>query len=385
MQQLKKFVPSKPSDIIRTMAVSKLDRIMPLIAKVVDGEDLSAKETEQVFTNIFLHDFEGFHFVTFIAAIHAKGETPDELLGLVRTHEKLGVKLKPNIQIKRTTDLSGSGGGTLKTFNVSTTASFVVAAAGYVIPKQAFYGVTSPTGSADVFAAFGVNIAKLTGRQIEKTLESVGICPIFYPFISPKLTNRGKVSRKVLVEKRVQIMTPFHLVSNITPTVPLKRRIYGLYSERYLETLGELFAKLGYERTLTFHGVGGLPEISNIGKTVIVEQRGKKLKKYTLKPSDLGVKKAKPEQIKTGGKEQNIIDFIRILQGKERGARSDLTAINAAAALYIMGETESLAESVPKAQELVRSGEGFRVLEKLVKAQGELKLLKRWLTKINAY
>lgn len=355
---------------------------MPLIAKVVDGEDLSAKESEKVFTNIFLYDKDGFHFATYIAALHAKGETADELLGLCRTHEKLGAKLKPNITSEKTTDLSGSGGGKLKTFNISTTASFIVAAAGYTVAKQAFYGVTSPTGSADAFAAFGVDIAKLNIKKVEKTLEKVGICPTYLPFYSPKLKNRGQISRRVYVEKGIRIMTPFHLASNVNMVVPMRYRIYGLYSERYIEILGELLSKLGYKRTLTIVGLDGIPEVSNIGKTVVVEQRGKKLRKYTLTPNELGVQKAKIRQIKTGGKEQNIIDFLRVLRGEEKGAKSDLVAVNAAASLYIMGETKSIAESVPKAQEILKSGEGFVVLEKLVKSQGDYKLLNKWLRKI---
>lgn len=356
--------------------------INQLLAKVVDGNDLTTKEAEEIFTKIFLYDSEGFHFATFIAAIHAKGETSDELLGLYKTNDKLGSKLKPKIPLNKTTDLSGSGGGDFKTINVSTAASFVVVAAGYTVAKQAFWGVTSPTGSADVFAAFGVDIAKLSTKQIEKALEQARICPIFYPYFSPKLKNRGVVSRRVYVEKGIKIKTPFHLVSNLYEPFPIKKRIYGLYSDKYLDTLGELFSKLGYEKTLTFHGEGGLPEVSNFGKTIVVEQQGKKVKRFTINPSDLGVKKVKQSQVKTGGREQNIIDFLQILLGKQKGAKSDLVAINAAAALHVMGETSSIKKSVPRAQEIIKRGDGFKVLEKLVNTQGDPRLLKSWLNKI---
>ena len=360
----------------------RLNRIVPLIAKVVEGNDLSANEAEEVFTNIFLYDKEGFHFLAFIAALHAKGETSDELFGMVVTHEKLGLKLKPKIPIEKTTDLSGSGGGVIKSFNVSTTASFIVAAAGYKVLKNAYWAVTSPTGSADVFDIFGILVAKLSAKRIEKTLEEIGICPIYFPLISQKLKNRGIISRKIFGEKKFHIKTPFHFASNVTTPVPMKRRIYGLYSEKYLKTIGELFSKLGYEKTLTFYGEGGLPEISNIGKTIIVEQNDKKLKKYSVEPGDLGVRKATRKQIETGGKEQNIIDFLRVLRGKEKEAKSDLVAINAAASFYIMGETKSITEGVPKAQRIIKNGEGFSILEKLVRSQGDYKLLAKWLEKV---
>ena len=364
------------------MTSSKLDQIMPLIAKVVDGENLTAKESEEVFTNIFLYDTEALHFATIIAAIHTKGETSDELLGLCKVYEKLGSRIRPKIPIEKITDLSGTGGGSLKTFNVSTTASFVVAAAGYTVAKESFYRVTSPTGSADVFAAFGIHIADLTVKEIEKTLETVGICPRHIPSISPKFANLRKIIMKFFVENKIRIETSFHLVANIAHVVPMKYRIYGCYSEKYINVLARLFLKLGYDKTLTFHGVDGLPEISNVGKTIIVEQIGKRFKRYTIAPRDLGIKKATVDEIKTGGKEQNIIDFIRILLGKERGLKADLVAINAAASLYVMGETNSIAEAVPKAQAIIKSGEGFKVLEKLVNFQGNPKLLKRWVDKI---
>jgi len=362
--------------------MTSLDKIVPLIAKVVDGNDLTAKEAEEAFTTIFLHDREGFHYSILISAIHAKGETSDELLGLISVHNKLGIKLKPNILVDKTTDLSGSGGGIIKTINVSTTASFIVAAAGYKVLKNAYWAITSFTGSADIFDEFGVSVAKLTRKKIKKSLEQVGISPIYFPLISPKLKNRGNLSRQFFIKNKFRVKTPFHLINNVITPIPMKYRIYGLYSDKYLETVGELFAKLGYKKTLTFYGEPGLPEISNVGKTTFIEQNSKSLKRYSLTPRDLGVKKATIKQIQTGGKKQNIIDFLRILMGKEKGAKSDLVAINAAASLYVLGETKSIRDSVPKAQRIIKEGEGFRVLKKLVKHYGNSQLLQKWLKEI---
>ncbi|KKU91953.1 MAG: Anthranilate phosphoribosyltransferase [Microgenomates group bacterium GW2011_GWA1_48_10] len=363
------------------MINSRLNKIVPLIARVVDGQNISAKESEEAFTQIFLHDTAGYHYATFVAAIHAKGETADELLGLCLASKKLGNQIKLNTPINKIIDLSGTGGGSLKTVNVSTTASFIVAAASYAVPKESFYGITSPTGSADLFAAFGIDIAKLTAVKIKKTLEKVRICATYAPFISPKLKARGLLFKKAFIENGLKIRTPFHLVSNLSSSVEMTHRIYGCYSEKYLEILGELLTKLGYKRFLTFCGFPGIPEISNIGKTTVVEQDGKKPRKYILTPKDLGVRKSKLEEIKTGGKEQNIIDFLRILQGKERGPKADLAAINAAAAFYVLGESKSIAGSVPKALKIIKGGKAFKVLERLVKEVGDPKLLKLWLAR----
>lgn len=359
-----------------------LDQIIPFLAKAVDGHNLTTLESEKLVHHIFVYDTVGLHFAAWVGAMHAKSETSDELLGFLRATAKLGVKFTASdFDINRTTDLSGTGGGKFKSFNVSTTSSFLIAAAGYTVPKEAYFALTGPTGSADMFTAFGIDVLNLTGKQCEKTLKKVGICPIIAPSISPELANRNLISRKFWFERRIRVHSPMHLASNIFSPLPMKYRIYGCYSERYLEILGNLFKKLGFQKTLTFCADIGLPEISNVGKTTIVEQNGNKIRKYILTPSDLGIRSAKPMEIATGGRDQNILNFLRILTGKEHGPKADLAAINAAAALYVLGESKSIAASVPKAQEIIKTGAGFEVLQKLVREIGQLKLLHTWLKK----
>lgn len=358
--------------------LEKLHEIDLLLAKLVDGNNLTAKEAEKLIHNIFVYDTEGMHYATWVGAIHAKGETPDELEGFLNATKQLAVRFNASdFDINKTTDLSGTGGGKFKSFNVSTTASFVVAAAGYTVAKEAYYAVTSPTGSADMFTVFGVDFLKLTKEQIKEALKKVGICPIIAQFISPKLANRSKLSRKFFVERQVRVRSPFHLAANVYSPLPMKHRVYGCYSERYLEILANLFMKLGFEKTLTFYADIGLPEISNVGKTTIVEQNGSNIKKYTVKPTELGVKEVKENDIKTGGKEQNIKDFVRVLQGKEKGAKSDLVAINAGAALYALNDVKTIAEGTGKAQQILGSGAGYEKLRRLIALIGSNDLLEK--------
>lgn len=364
------------------MSRAKLDKIAPIITKVVDGEDISAKESEEVFTQIFLHDKKGYHYAILASSLHAKGETADELLGLCLASQKLGNKIRLRVASKKIIDVSGTGGGFLKTFNVSTTASFIAAVAGYTVPKESFYSITSPTGSADLFAAFGVNIAELSAAKIKRTLEKVGICATYAPFISPNLKARGTLFRQALLNNGIKIRTPFHLTSNLSTSVKMHYRLYGCYSEKYLEIIAQLLSKLGFKKSLTVYGFPGIPEISNVGPTTIVEQIGPKLKKYTLNPRDLGVRKARPKDIQTGGKDQNIIDFLRILKGQEVGPKADLTAVNAGAAFYVLGDVKSFKEGTVKAKGIIKSGQGFKKLEELVNTVGDKKLLNDWKQKI---
>ncbi len=355
--------------------LDKLHEVDSILATLVDGDDLTSEEAEELIYAIFVHDAEGLHFATLLGALHAKGETADELLGFLNVTKKLAVKFDLSLDTDKTIDLSGTGGGQFKTINVSTAASFIVAAAGYTVAKEAYFAVTSPTGSADVFTAFGVDFLKLTKQQIENTLKEVGICPIIAPFISPKLENRSKLSRKFFGERQIRVRTLFHLASNIYSPLPMNHRIYGCYSEKYLEVIAQLFAKLNFKRSLTFYADIGLPEISNVGKTIIVEQNGVNFKKYTVTPEELGVSEAKQEDIQTSGKEQNILDFVRILKGEAKDAKADLVALNAGAALYALEDVESISQGVKKAQKILKSGQGYEKFEKLIEKIGTLQLL----------
>lgn len=360
------------------MARTKMAITNQSLEKVVDGGNLSAKEAERAFTNVFLNDKEGYHHLALCASLHAKGETLDELLGLCRSTAKLGNKLTPKVPAREITDLSGTGGGKIKTINVSTAASFIVAGAGYTVAKQAIFGITSPTGSADVFSAFGIDTYKLGLNQVNQTLEKVGICPFYIAPLSPKLKNRSVLSKKVFVEKGISIKTPLHIAAFAYSPTSLKRRIYGCYSEKYLEVLGKLFSELGNEKTLVLYGADGIPEASNVGKTVVVEQAGKNIKKYILTPKDFGLKKSRVDEIRTGGKERNIIDFLRVLSSKEKGAKRDLVIANASASLYAMGEVNNFKEGTMQAEQILDKGMAFKKLEELIKELGSKKQFENW-------
>ncbi len=163
----------------------------------------------------------------------------------------------------------------------------------------------------------------------------------------------------------------------------MRYRLYGCFSPKYLEVLANLLSKLQFERSLVVYGEIGIPEISNVGKTIIIEQNGKKIKKYVVKPEELGVREAKTEDIKTGDKERNVIDFLRILQGKDKGAKTDLVALNAGASLYTLKDVTTIQKGVKKAKDILSSGASYKVLEKLIKKIGSLNMLKDWNSRVS--
>lgn len=355
----------------------KLNSITNLVAKVVNGENLTAIESETVFSKIKI-DEAGYYFTALSCAMHAKGETADELFGLCESNRRLGIRITPNIPDYKITDLAGTGGSRIKTINVSTAASFIVAASGVVVAKQAGFAQTSLTGSADIFREFGIEVFKLKKVEVEKTLEKIGICPFHLTPMSPELRERANIARKVFVEEGLKVSSPFHLAAFAYSPTNLKRRIYGCYSKKYLEILAKLFIKLGNERTLVIHGEGGIPEVSVVGETIIYEQFGGVLKNYKLKPKNFGLPKAKTDEIISGGRVQNVIDFLRIIYGKEKGAKVNMVIANASASLYVMGKVKNFKEGAKLSKKLLEKNFVEDKFESLVKFLGDITLLKLW-------
>lgn len=350
----------------------------PFIRKVSEGQNLTAEETERALDLVIKEDTEGWFIWSLLLALHTKGETGDELLGFCRSYVKRLPKLNPKVDVENITDTSGTGGDRLKTFNVSTTASVVLAGADIKIAKQAFFAVTGLSGSAEIFGAFGVDIMKIRTKQVEKTLETIGICPYLKEVIGKTAGLENLMVTQRMSDKGLKLASPLHLVANVATPIKMKRRVYGCTWEKYLPILAELFQKLGYTKGMVVYGVDGIDEVSNIGKTKIVEYTAKQRKVYTIDPGDLGLKKAKYEDIQAISRERNIIDFLRILYGREKGPRRDIVLANAAASLYVMDRVKDLAEGVKLAGKIIEEGLAFKKLEALVDFLGDKNLLNQW-------
>lgn len=355
--------------------MNNLARATKILNKVISGQDLTATEAKNLFTDIFLYDTHGYHLAAASAAIHTKGETAEELLGFCRSTEEFSQELKPKVPPGQITDLCGTGGGKIKTINVSTLASFIVAAAGYTVGKQAFFGQTSLMGSADILNVFGIDVFSMTPDIVVKTLEEKGICPFYNSAMNPKLKNRSIVAKRVFSENKLGIGSPFHLVALAYSPLPIEKRIYGCYSREYIRILADMFYKLGLKRSAIIFGEGGIPEASNFGCTFVAEQNKDKIEEYILEPKDFGIKKCRVEEIVSEGREQKLEDFLRILYGRETGPKRDLAAINAAMSLYVMGETDDLKTATEIALDILEKKKAQSKFQELVEAIGDIDAL----------
>ncbi len=256
--------------------------------------------------------------------------------------------------------------------------AFVLAGNGIYVAKQAGSAMTGKMGSADLIRAFGVNISKLNDpEKVKEILEKLGIVLFFIPFLTPDLRYRATFTPK-LAQLGLRYYMPFHLAAFAWHPMNLTRRIYGVYSERYVKVLAELFQKLGYEKGLVFCGAGDIPEISNIGPTQIVEYTSNTLKEYIVTPQDLGVKQVTPEQIEVDSPEVGIVDFLKVIYGRDRGPKSDLVAINAASALYILDKVKSIREGVDIAYSALKNGRASAKFEEYVATLGNIDELHNW-------
>lgn len=360
-----------------------LQEITPLLHKMSRGEDLTSEEARKALNMVAQEDTVGYYYLALTFGVMAKGPTADELYGFCQSFDDRAAKLNPNIRPEDITDLAGTGGAPLKTFNVSTTASFVVAGAGIYVAKQAFKSFTGVIGSRDIFQEFGVDVPLADGdpKAVEACLEQVGIAPYYYPSFTKGFVNRVNFIRKMR-EIGLTYLTPYHLIAFAYSPLRMKARIYGVFSDKYLRPLAELFRKLGLERGMTIHAVDGLDEVSNIGPTKICEFRGDKFDEYTINPKDLGLRKAEYEDIKAISREQNIMDFLRILYGVERGPRRDIVLANAAASLYVMEKVKNLKDGVGLATSLIDNGKASDKLEALVASKGTLEKLEEWKNRV---
>lgn len=363
-----------------------LSDVTPLIQKLTEGKDLTIGEAEKAFRILEEKDKESYFFFTFLAALHTKGETADELLGFCKANEHFVPRFNVGIEASKIIDLSGTGGDKIKTPNISTAASFVVAGAGITVAKQAFLGVTGLTGSADVMQAFGVDplaVSREGPDKIRNILKQVGMVVYHANSMASPEKRKGFFNfwLKRMPETGLAFVNAYHLAANVYSPIPMEKRLYGVFDEKYLRPLAELFQKLGYKKGLVVHGTDGLDEVSTVGPTKVVEYTAKRIKEYTVTPKDLGLKKANYTDIKAISRERNIIDFLRILYGKERGPRRDIVLANTAVAFYVMDKVKNLANGVRMAGKVIDEGLAFKKLKQLVDSIGDTQKLESWKNK----
>ena len=294
----------------------------------------------------------------FLIAVHMKGETAAELAGFARALRAAAVSVPFMAGPGETLlDTCGTGGDGLNTFNISTTAAFVVAGCGVRVAKHGNRAVSSSSGSADVLEHLGVTVA-ISGEQAAEALRNAGICFLFAPAFHP-------ATRQVqAIRRELKLRTPFNLLGPLSNPARTEAQIVGTPSLGAAARVAAALAELGLRRGYVVHGDDGVDEVSLCGATAAFRIADGSVTEETLTPADFGMVPAGLETLRGGTPSENAQITLQVLGG-ERGPRRDIVVMNAALALVAAGKVSSLRDGVRAAEQAIDCGAARNKLEKL--------------------
>ncbi len=323
--------------------------------RLVAGESLSREETEELFGALMDGLVSEPIKAALLVALRMKGEAVAEITGAASAMRRRVIPIPHTSE--GIVDTCGTGGDGRGTFNISTAAALVASAAGVAVAKHGNRSVSSKSGSADVLAALGVKI-EIDPETAGRTLDQVGITFLFAPLLHPAM-------REVMpVRRELGMRTIFNVLGPLTNPAGARRQVMGVYSEALVEPIGRVLCDLGAEHALVVHG-DGLDEITTTGSTTVSEVRDGAVHTYTLEPERFGLRRVRVEDL-AGGRPEDNAALLRRVFGGETGPLSDVTALNAGAAIYVAGLAPSLEEGYESARAALASGAASRKLEALV-------------------
>lgn len=330
----------------------------PLLEKLVRREDLTEDEAAAVMREVMEGRAPATSLAALLAALVMKGERPAEIVGFARTMREHAVKL--STPVADAFDTCGTGGDRSGTFNISSAAALVVAACGVTVAKHGNRSVSSQCGSADVFEQLGVNVAA-SPAAVERTLGAANIAFFFAPTFHPSMKHAAQT------RKDLGIRTAFNLLGPLTNPAGAQRQIVGVPKSELTELLARALMLLGSDRAWVVHGADGIDEISTTGYTKVSECRAGAVNTFYIHPSDFGIPKATPADLKGGDATQNAAIVTSILDGT-RGAARDVVLLNAGAALFLAGRAVDVRDGISRAASAIDSGAARGTLEKMVRA-----------------
>lgn len=333
-------------------------QITDFLSLIASGGSLSFDQAKELMNQITEGEAKDSQIAAALMGMRVRGETVDEIAGFAFVMRQKCTRIYPTVS-GRLTDTAGTGGGTNKTFNISTVAAFVASGAGIPIAKHGNRSTTSQCGSADLVEELGARIL-LPPDRVRRIIEEVGIGFMFAPAFHP--------SMKYAIGPRrdLAISTAFNVLGPLTNPAGAAGQLIGVYDPRLVEKVARALARLGTEKALVVHG-GGIDELSTLGPTTVGEVNGGQVRMYEIDPGEFGIRLAEPQSIAGGDPAQSAALAKAILSG-EPGARRDITLLNAGAAVYVGGGADSLGEGIAKAQESIDHGSAMKKMKAFVDA-----------------
>ena len=338
--------------------------IREYIPALLEDHDLTPDQAEAAMMDIMTGQATPSQISAFLIGLKKKGETVDEITAIARVMRSFSRAVNPKVE-GYLLDTCGTGGDRTKTFNVSTTAAFVIAAAGVRVAKHGNRSFTSRCGSADVLEQLGVKL-EIEPALAEKAIEEIGIGFMFAPNFHPAMKNVA------LIRREIGVRTIFNILGPLSNPAGANAQLIGVYESELLEPMCVAARNLGARSVMTVYGVDGVDEISLTGKTVIVRHQNGKTVREEILPEDLGLNETTAEMLAGGDVEQNARLTARILSGHlgRDDPRVQIVAANAAAGLVLCEAAEDMRNGVELALNAVENGRGLRILRQLIELSG---------------
>lgn len=328
---------------------------------ILDGRDLTFEQAKALQDKIFEGEVTEVQIAAFLAMMRMKRATSAEIAGLAQSLRDHAVPV--NAGIDNLVDTCGTGGATIKTFNISTAAALVAAGAGVHVAKHGNRGITSKCGSADVLDELGVKIdpgPDVVAECIRRARIGFMFAPKFHPamrFVQP-------------IRKSLDFRTAFNILGPLANPARVTAQVMGVADAELLGRIAETLKLLGTKRAMVVHGQG-MDEISLLGKTRVIELRDGQITSMELDPAEFGFTGASIDQLGSGDAITNAALVRNILGGKERGARRDIVVLNAAAAIIVAGLVDSFPQALPLAEYSIDDGKAMHCLETLIEVSNK--------------
>jgi anthranilate phosphoribosyltransferase len=323
-------------------------------------EDMSYETAEGVMNEIMTGDATPVQMSAYLTALSLKGETIDEITASASGMRKHCIRLLHDIDA---IEIVGTGGDHAHTFNISTTAAIIIAAAGVPVAKHGNRSASSKCGAADVLEALGVNI-NLSPQKSARLLKQIGLCFLY--------AQNYHIAMKYVapIRRELGIRTVFNILGPLTNPAGAKMELMGVYDKELVEPLAQVLSNLGVQKAMVVHGEDGLDEISMSAPTYLCEVKDGWVRSYTITPEQFGFERCEKSDLQGGDPCENAEILRRILQG-EKGPKRNAAVLNAGAALYIAGKYPSIEDAVKVTDEMVESGKALEKLEEFIRFSNE--------------
>ncbi len=335
------------------------DAFKPLLARLADGATLSEADAELFFGACLRGEATAAQVGAAVTAMRLRGETVGEITACARAMRRSATPMEHPFQV---IDTCGTGGDGAHTYNISTGAALVAAGGGLKVAKHGNRALSSRSGSSDVLAALGVNLAA-TAVQSRRALEQAGVCFLFAP------AHHGALRHVTSVRAELGFRTVFNLLGPLANPAGAQRQVLGVYDLRLVEPLARVLGALGSKRAWVVHG-SGLDELTTTGATEIAEWRDGSVRLFRITPEAVGLPRVAPEALRGGDPRENARALADLLDGAH-GPYRDIVLLNAAATFLVAEVEETLEAGLLRAAAAIDGGHARAALDRLVAITNE--------------